>query len=255
MPHYRQHQDPAASHEQVRRLAIELAAGGGGPALDVGAAQGMLGQSLAGTGIVIDAVEPNPAWADLARPFYRQVFCTPIESAPLADNNYGLIICADVLEHTADPLAVLAKLRRAARADAPFVISLPNVAHVAVRGMLLFGQFPKMQRGILDKTHLQFFTRRTATQMLASAQLRVRRASPTGVPLEELLGRPPGGFVYRVLSAMQRLAMRLMPGLFAYQWILVAVPQPLPANVNTPPASASGAPQGGSASDSVATSP
>jgi len=231
MLHYRWHQDPDSSHAIVRGFVVELAGaagrGGkvGGPVLDVGSAQGMLGASLAGTGITLDAVEPHAAWADVARPHYRNVYCNSIESASLPDGEYAVVVCADVLEHTADPAAVLARLRRAARSDASFVISVPNVAHMAVRTMLLFGYFPKMQRGILDRTHLQFFTRKTVIELLASAGLRARVVRATGLPLEELLHRPPGGIIYTVISALQRVAVRLFPGLFAFQWVIVAEPQ------------------------------
>src|SRR4030095_1029375 len=111
------------------------------------------------------------------------------EAAPLPDRTYRMVLCGDVLEHTADPVAVLKRLRQAATDDATFVVSVPNVAHLAVRMMLLFGSFPKMERGILDKTHLQFFTRDTAEAMLRQAGLKVLSASATGVPVDELWRR------------------------------------------------------------------
>ena len=119
----------------------------------------MLGHSLQGAGLTIDGVELNPTWAEMARPYYRDVWASTIEAAPLPDKTYKLIVCADVLEHTADPVAVLRRLRRAGADDAVFIVSVPNVAHLAVRMMLLFGLFPKMERGPLDRTHLHFFTR------------------------------------------------------------------------------------------------
>jgi SAM-dependent methyltransferase len=135
------------------------------------------------------------------------------------------VVCADVLEHTADPAAVLARLRQAARPDGSFVISVPNVAHFAVRVMLLFGHFPKMQRGILDRSHLQFFTRKTAIELLKGAGLEARTVRATGVPLEELLRRPPGGLLYSVVSAVQRGAVWMLPWLFGFQWVIVADPK------------------------------
>ena len=73
MPHYRLHRDPRSSHQQIAHLVRRL---GQGPLLDVGAAQGILGQLLYdwAEGVVLDAVEPNRDWAGRARPFYRQVF-------------------------------------------------------------------------------------------------------------------------------------------------------------------------------------
>jgi 2-polyprenyl-3-methyl-5-hydroxy-6-metoxy-1,4-benzoquinol methylase len=199
-----------------------------GPVLDVGAAQGMLGQLLSGSGIDIDAVEPNPQWADTARPHYRNTYAGTIESATLPENAYRVIVCADVLEHTADPLVVLKQLRRCATEEATFIISLPNVAHLSVRMMLLFGAFPKMQRGILDRTHLHFFTRSTAIEMIRQAGLHVERVLTTGVPMEELARGPTSGTLLRAVGTLQAPLLALLPRMFAFQWIVVArVARPL----------------------------
>ncbi|MDP9174579.1 MAG: class I SAM-dependent methyltransferase [Planctomycetota bacterium] len=219
MPHYRLHRDLRSSHQQISRRVRVL---GMGPVLDVGAAQGMLGQLLTGSGIAIDAVEPNPQWADACRPNYRNVIVGTIEAAPVPDAKYRVIVCADVLEHTADPVGVLKKIRPVAADGAVYLISVPNVAHLAVRAMLLVGRFPKMERGILDKTHLQFFTRDTARQMLQSAGLRVRRVSATGVPLDEVFKTETEGLLQRFLTRCQHIAISILPRLFAMQFIFEA---------------------------------
>src|SRR5579864_6507708 len=139
MPHYRLHRDPRSSHQQIAQLVQSLQLS---PILDVGAAQGMLGQMVHASGLVIDAVEANPQWANEARPFYRNTWASIVEDAPLPGREYKLVICADVLEHTPNPLEVLKHLRAAGTEDAVFIISVPNVAHLAVRMMLLFGYFP-----------------------------------------------------------------------------------------------------------------
>lgn len=219
MLHYRLHRDPKSSHQQISQLLKQLK-----PALtlDVGAAQGFLGQLSQGTGLVIDAVEPEPHWAEAAKPFYRQVFASGIEEAHLADATYDAVVCADVLEHVVDPAAVLAQLQRVAKPGASFIISLPNVAHLAVRMMLLFGQFPQMERGILDRTHLHFYTRSTAIDMLRAAGLRVEHVSATGVPLDELWPGGEGNWLFNFMLRLQHLAVRLLPRLFGFQWIFVA---------------------------------
>src|SRR3954447_3503362 len=148
--HYRLHSDSSSSHQQIAQF---IRRHGAGPILDVGAAQGFLGQLLQDSGLPIDGVELNPVWAEAAAPYYREMWPTSIEDAPLPAHYYRAVVCADVLEHTADPGAVLERLRQAATSDALFMISLPNIAHVAVRLLLLFGQFPLMERGILDRTH------------------------------------------------------------------------------------------------------
>lgn len=145
-----------------------------------------------------------------------------VESANLPDNTYDCIVCADVLEHLPDPLSTLKRLRQAAKCDAAFIISLPNVAHLAVRTMLLFGRFPKMERGILDKTHLQFFTKDTAKNLLADAGLKPDRTLTTVVPLEDF----GNGIFTKSMMGMQRLAVAALPRLFAMQWIFIAKPIP-----------------------------
>ena len=217
--HYRLHHDPKSSHQQIARLVRRL---GASPLLDVGAAQGVLGQLVGKAGLTLDAVEPNPAWAERAKPFYRQIFASTIEEAALAPGSYRAVVCGDVLEHTVDPVAVLGQLRAVATDDAVFIISLPHVAHLAVRLLLLLGRFPRMERGILDKTHLHFYTRDTAEETLRAAGLRVAQAYPTGVPLDELWPAGQGTAPYRAMMGLQHLALRLAPRLFAFQWIFVA---------------------------------
>ena len=219
MPHYRLHRDPRSSHQQIAGLLQSLKLS---PILDVGAAQGMLGHLLEGSGLVIDAVEANPEWANLARPYYRNTWASIVEDAPLPEREYKLVVCADVLEHTPDPVGVLKRLREAATSDAKFVISVPNVAHVAVRTMLLFGYFPKMERGILDRTHLQFFTKDTAKEMLEAAGLELREIRATGVPLDEVWKSGEGKLPYRVMQKMQHIALDVLPRMFAMQWVMVA---------------------------------
>jgi 2-polyprenyl-3-methyl-5-hydroxy-6-metoxy-1,4-benzoquinol methylase len=219
MPHYRLHRDPRSSHQQISQRVRELARG---PVLDVGAAQGMLGQLLSDSGLAIDAVEPNPQWAEACKPFYRNVMIGTIEESNVPAEKYKTIVCADVLEHTPDPVSVLKKLRAVAADDAVYLISVPNVAHLAVRMMLLCGKFPKMDRGILDRTHLQFFTCATASQMLKDAGLRVRRISATGVPLDELWKSGEGNLIYNLLVRMQHVAVAILPRLFAMQFIFEA---------------------------------
>jgi 2-polyprenyl-3-methyl-5-hydroxy-6-metoxy-1,4-benzoquinol methylase len=219
MPHYRLHRDPRSSHQQIARLIQSLKLS---PILDVGAAQGMLGQMVQGSALVIDAVESNVEWANEARPFYRNTWASIIEDAPLPNKEYKLVVCADVLEHTPNPLEVLKRLREAAKDDATFIISLPNVAHVAVRMMLLFGYFPKMERGILDRTHLQFFTKDTARDLLKNAGLELQSIRATGVPLDEVWKTGEGNLTYRALQKMQHVALDIAPRLFGMQWVMVA---------------------------------
>jgi 2-polyprenyl-3-methyl-5-hydroxy-6-metoxy-1,4-benzoquinol methylase len=218
MLHYRLHHDPKSSHQQISsyvRWAKRQ------PILDVGTAQGFLGQLLQESGLAIDALEPNPEWAECARPFYRNLQRSTVEDAQLPDDTYRVVVCADVLEHVVDPVAAIEVLKKASTDDAIFLISLPNVAHLAVRLMLLFGQFPHMERGILDRTHLHFYTLDTARAMLESAGLQVVRATPTGIPMDELFPKLKERPIFRVLMRTQHVMLRIAPRLFGFQWVFV----------------------------------
>jgi 2-polyprenyl-3-methyl-5-hydroxy-6-metoxy-1,4-benzoquinol methylase len=217
--HYRAHYGPRSSHQQIAKIVLQTQAA---PALDVGAAQGIIGELLQDSGMEIDGVEPNAAWAEAAKPYYHQVFACPIEEADLPLNHYRTIILGDVLEHTMEPVHVLQQLRKHAAADATYIISVPNVAHVAVRALLFFGRFPRMERGILDRTHRHFFTRDTAEAVLKDAGLRLVKRSATPVPLDGLFKHQYMKPVVEAATRAQYAAVNLLPRWFAMQWIFVA---------------------------------
>jgi Methyltransferase domain len=133
-----------------------------------------------------------------------------------------------VLEHVVDPVAVLKQLQPYSAKDTVFIISLPNVAHLAVRTMLLFGYFPQMPRGILDRTHLHFFTRKTASDMLLEAGLQIDRTSATGIPLEEIWKNGQHATLIGVARSAQHMMVSMLPKLFGFQWIFVAHPADRP---------------------------
>jgi hypothetical protein len=113
-------------------------------------------------------------------------------------------------------------LTLAATCDATFIVSLPKVAHIAARLLLLFGRFPQMDRGIFDRTHLHFYTRRTATDMLCAAGLDVVLVRPTPVPLEQIWPAHRSPAILKLLMAIQRVGLLVAPTLFGFQWIMVA---------------------------------
>ncbi len=154
------------------------------------------------------------------------MFNSTVEQARLVPGAYDAIVCADVIEHVPDPAGVLRDLRKAAAPDATFIISVPNVAHLAVRMMLLFGRFPKMDRGILDRTHLHFFTKDTATALLQSAGLKIEQIHCTGVPLDEVFKTGEGKWWFIALMRSQHMMLSLLPRLFAMQWVFVARKMP-----------------------------
>lgn len=150
--------------ERPELLAFLRPHGPFGAALDIGCAAGMLGTGLLRGGIVgaCDGIELNAEAAQLAQSRLRKVWNGSIES--LADEipwqQYDLVILADVLEHLADPWAALRLLQARTAPGCRLLLSVPNVRHYKVSLPLLFrGEFRYADAGIMDRTHLHFFTR------------------------------------------------------------------------------------------------
>jgi hypothetical protein len=94
---------------------------------------------------------------------------------------------------------------------------------------LLSGRFDYTDRGILDRTHLRFFTRKTARALLREAGYQILEEKLTVIPIELVLGLSPENVLCRVLTRCLSFITRLMPGLFGYQIVLRGMPRPFRA--------------------------
>ncbi|MCZ4494420.1 MAG: class SAM-dependent methyltransferase [Conexibacter sp.] len=216
----------ATSH----RLVLDAVADGA-RVLDVGCATGYLAAELARRGCTVVGVEFDPVAAQQARAFCREVVVGDLESeAVRADvqravadaGGVDTVICADVLEHLRDPWAVLAWLRTLLDPGGRAIVSVPNIAHWTARRALLRGRFDYADFGLLDGTHLRFFTRASATELAHRAGFAVRAEHPAGAPLP-LESRVPA------LAKVRDPCVRRCPGLLALQFVLVlTVAQPRP---------------------------
>lgn len=89
---------------------------------------------------------------------------------------FDIIVFADVLEHTKNPWRILFQMTEHLKDAGIIIISLPNIRHWKVIFNLLFkGRWDYVESGILDRTHLRFFTRSTATDLIESSHLNVER--------------------------------------------------------------------------------
>ncbi len=92
---------------------------------------------------------------------------------------FDVVSFGDVLEHLMNPLGVLLDFRRFLKPDGYFLISLPNIAHASVKAALLQDRFEYMDAGIMDKTHIRFFTYRSIGELLAAAKIKIVDARGT----------------------------------------------------------------------------
>ncbi len=146
--------------------------------LEVGCAGGAMGAELLGRGasevVGLDIFEPALVFARQRLSAAHRVDLDSLADLPYPDRHFNLITFADVLEHLRDPAQVLRHLRRWLRDDGRILVSLPNIRHESVvLPLLIDGQWNYADAGILDRTHLRFFTREGMENMLQSAGFRV----------------------------------------------------------------------------------
>jgi SAM-dependent methyltransferase len=138
----------------------------------------------------------------------------------LAGERFDVIVAADVLEHLRDPLHVLRSLRPLLAENGYLVASIPNVAHGSVRLALLEGRFPYQERGLLDRTHLRFFTRESIGQLLEDAGFLISDM----VRHELILAASEVPFEDSGATAELRAALDSDPDATTYQFVVKAFP-------------------------------
>ena len=205
--------------------------------LEVGCATGFMAEYLTRQlACRVTGVERDPEAARIATGRCERLIVGDIEEPELIAHcagEYDVIAFADVLEHLGNPEAVLRALARYLAPGGRVLASIPNIAHWSIRWRLLAGRWDYQDRGILDRTHLRFFTRRSAHDLFARAGLTVTRA--TGV-----YGFP--GVFYPPDAAQAWIASRL-PSVFMIQFILEgagsrAVATPAPGGATLAPGGA-----------------
>jgi len=167
---------PDYYYRQTRPEVAALVPASARQIVDVGCAAGGLGHALkqARPGVEVRGIEPVAAQAELARQVLDDVVNgfaeDPLpESWPAPD----CVIFADVLEHMVDPQRVLRRWRERMAPGGTIVVSLPNIAHRSIVLGLLKHRWDYAPEGILDATHLRFFTRETGIEMFESCGFRV----------------------------------------------------------------------------------
>ena len=158
--------------------------------LEVGANSGHFSALLKAQGCYVTAIELNSEAARKARQSADRVICGDIEDPCIweeVEGSFDIILFMHVLEHLADPWSVLRNARQVLNSDGRILVLLPNIACWRVRKALFFkGKFDYTELGIMDKTHLRFFTLNSARELIESAGLEINswRATDICVPFE-----------------------------------------------------------------------
>jgi len=216
---YQLKSDPHSSHAVILRA---LGDGHGRRALDVGAADGFLAELLTRQGWQVTALERDPEQAAKARGRCHEVIVADLdEAAPRLPGLFDAIVYGDVLEHLSDPLPVLVALDRSLAPEGRVLVSVPNIAHLWVRLSLLLGRWDYVDRGILDRTHLRFFTRRSFVRFLGDAGLDIEELLATPVPLPLVVPSRFHGALLDTVHGLSARAARLWKDGLAYQLVAV----------------------------------
>jgi len=214
----------SASHRRV----IELV-GMNKTVLEVGCSTGYISRILTQRNrCVVDGIEIDPEAAEEAKRYCRQVWVGSVEDEgllSLIEEQYDVITLGDVLEHLVDPGGVLKRLPKLLSPDGYFLISLPNVASWPVRRALFFkGNFDYTESGVLDKTHLHFYTYHSIDRLIKEAEyaLLQKEVIDATFPLESSLSGLR--FFRRFVPLLRRHFVAKYPNLCALQLIIKATP-------------------------------
>jgi 2-polyprenyl-3-methyl-5-hydroxy-6-metoxy-1,4-benzoquinol methylase len=208
--------------------------------LDVGCGFATTSARIEKLGNQVTGIESSAEACAVARTRLSHVLEADLVDAR-PEGTYDVIIFADVLEHLPWPVGVLERYLQWLAPGGSVIISLPNVGLWSVRFAHLFGQWNYEETGVLDRTHLRFFTRSTARWLIGQANLQIVKTTYNPglvrplVPLaKKFLGGKEGGAPDALLNSrpyqlylktaypVERAIASLWPGMLAFQMIFEA---------------------------------
>lgn len=208
------------SYVGIRNDLLKHIAGTNLDILDVGCATGENGRFLLDHHIAksVIGVELDVEMANQAKNKIQKVFNDSIEKeeilTEIKNSNFDIIILGDVLEHLIDPWKILRELATTLKPKGKIIISIPNVQHIDIFiNVFVKGTWPLNSRGLFDKTHLRWFTKKDLESLITQAGLKVIRLERKFRFRDTLqsIRFPIWAYPLRIL----------MPNLFTHQYIAV----------------------------------
>lgn len=201
-----------------------------GTVLDIGCGGGATGtlvkEKFPGTRVV--GIEINPNAAEHARRHLDHVICAGIDEVDLAKDapGYGIstVLLLDVLEHLYDPWRALQRVHGWLAPGTRVIASVPNIRNLATMSELAGGRFEYERDGVLDITHVRFFTRSSLRDLFQQTGFEVRGLEPLtqpGLIDQVVVHRRPGRIETRTLSIQYR-SFEDLEDLYALQYVVDA---------------------------------
>jgi len=197
--------------------------------LDLGCADGALGQRIRSLGHHVTGVDLDrfDGVEDRLDAFVQADLEHGIPDS--VGGGYDVVLCADVIEHVRDPQQLLYDAGQLVGVGGSVIASVPNFGHWYPRTRVALGLFDYDRRGILDKTHVRFFTRRSFERLIDAAGLAVLRREATGLPFDVANrgGSGDSDVSQRagLLETIDRATVKIRPQLFGYQLLYELKPR------------------------------
>lgn len=215
--------DITNSGDSLALIARQIARGS--EVLELGVATGYFSRFLTEQlACQVDGVEIDPVMAEEARRWCRSMAIADLNRERLADHfppaSYDVVVCADVLEHLADPADILKQAAGMLKPGGRVIASIPNVAYIGLVLGLMEGEFEYRGEGILDRTHTHFFSRRKLLELLEGAGYETLTVQPVRLSLEQ------SEFFERLDHMFLPLSRYLLtrPDADVYQYVVAARP-------------------------------
>jgi SAM-dependent methyltransferase len=189
--------------------------------LDLGCSGGLLAERLQQMGHHVTGVDVAeiPEVVERTSAFFKADLNEGIP--PEAGSGFDVVLAADVLEHLVSPGNLMKQMRSVLSPGGSAIFCVPNVAHWYPRFRSTFGMFDYDQRGIIDSTHLRFFTRRSIRKLVERSGFSIQRLEAVGIPLDALGLKGTNGHLLRLID---QFLLSLWPTMFGYQFIIEATP-------------------------------
>ncbi|MDA8763112.1 class I SAM-dependent methyltransferase [Flavobacteriaceae bacterium] len=175
--------------------------------LDVGCGEGSFLKLLQGENRELWGIELIEKQAKKAKETFKNIFSGPVEDnlSKLPENHFDVVFFNDVLEHLSDPYSVLEQIKKHLKKDGVVISSIPNIRyHSALMSLLFKKDWKYESHGIMDKTHLRFFTNKSIVRMYEEAGYSI--ISHKGINLTRSL-KP---WLYNIPLLFTALDMRIL---------------------------------------------
>ena len=228
-PEYALKESDSSSHSVMLRWLAQVPPG---RVLDLGCSGGLLSERARALGHRVLGVDIQelPEARERLDGFIQANLDQGLPREVLEEGPFDVVLAGDLLEHVRDPGLVLAHARGILAPGGKLILSVPNFGHWYVRGRAVLGIFDYDERGLLDRTHVHFFTRRSLDRELRQAGFRTVRTQVTGLPFDVLARK--GGRLSKLAKLVDRAAVTIRPTFFGYQFVYECEAAPAPVVID-----------------------